>query len=108
VNTENVKLIVFVPETYAGAVRGAMGDAGAGVLGNYSHCTFSVKGVGRFKPLAGADPHIGTEGALEEVVEERIEVVCPREKLARVVQAIKDAHPYEEVPIDVYPMEEDW
>ena len=65
--TKNVKIVVFVPETHTDAVRDAMGKAGAGKIGNYSFCSFSSKGIGRFKPEQGADPHIGKVGKLEEV-----------------------------------------
>jgi len=104
--SKNVKIVVFAPITDAGKVRRAMGDAGAGVVGNYSHCSFSSVGVGRFLPLKGANPAIGMVGKPEEVQEERIEMVCKREKLESVVAAIKSAHPYEEVALDVYPLEE--
>ena len=104
-NSKNVKIIVFVPETHTDIVREAMGKAGAGKIGNYSHCTFSTKGVGRYKPEAGANPHIGEVGKFEEVAEERIETVCPREKLGEVIKAIKEVHPYDEVALDVYPLE---
>lgn len=100
-----VKIVVFVPETHADVVRKAMGDAGAGIIGNYSHCTFSSKGIGRFKPESGANPHIGEVGKYEEVIEERIETVCSREKLQSVIAAIKNIHPYDEVAFDVYPLE---
>jgi hypothetical protein len=103
--TENVKIVVFVPETHTDMVREAMGKAGAGIIGNYSSCTFSSKGIGRFKPEQGANPHIGKIGKPEEVIEERIETVCPREKLQAVIKAIKEAHPYDEVALDVYPLE---
>ena len=103
--SKNVKIVVFVPETHTDMVREAMGKAGAGVIGNYSFCTFSTKGIGRFKPEQGANPHIGKIGKLEEVVEERIETVCPREKLDAVIKAIKEVHPYDEVALDVYPLE---
>lgn len=101
----NVKIVVFVPETYADAVREAMGNAGAGRIGNYSFCSFSTKGVGRFKPEDGAHPHIGEVGTLEKVEEERIEMVCPRDRVNDVIRAIKEVHPYEEVALDVYPLE---
>ncbi len=101
----NVKIVVFVPETHTDVVREAMGKAGAGKIGNYSHCTFSSKGVGRFKPEQGANPHIGEVGKLEEVIEERIETICPREKLKNVIAVIKEIHPYDEVALDVYPLE---
>ena len=99
------KIVVFVPETHAEKLREAMGNAGAGQIGNYSHCTFSVKGVGRFKPNAGANPTIGEVGKLEAVEEERIETVCSEERLRDVLKAIRIAHPYEEPATDVYPLE---
>ena len=104
-NSKNVKIVVFVPETHTDIVREAMGQAGAGQIGNYTFCSFSTKGMGRFRPEAGANPHIGKVGKFEEVVEERIEAVCPREKLDDVIRAIKKVHPYDEVALDVYPLE---
>lgn len=104
-NSVNVKIIVFVPETHTDIVREAMGKAGAGKIGNYSFCSFSSKGIGRFKPEDGSKPHIGEVGKFEEVSEERIEVVCSREKLQDVIRAIKEVHPYDEVALDVYPIE---
>ena len=105
VESKNVKIVVFVPETHTDAVRKAMGDAGAGIIGNYSHCTFSSKGVGRFRPVQGANPHIGEVGKFEEVAEERIETICPREKIVSVIAAIKVVHPYDEIALDIYPLE---
>ena len=102
---EIVKLVVFVPVSHGDAVRKAMGDAGAGVIGNYSFCTFTAKGVGRFRAEEGASPSVGKVGALEEVVEERIETVCRKDIVKEVIAAIKKVHPYEEAPIDVYPLE---
>lgn len=104
-NSNNVKIVVFVPETHTDLVREAMAQVEAGVIGNYTHCTFSTKGIGRFKPEQGANPHIGSIGKVEEVIEERIETICSREKLDEVVKAIKKVHPYEEVAFDVYPLE---
>jgi hypothetical protein len=104
--SNNVKIVVFVPESHADAVRAAMGEAGAGKIGNYINCSFSSKGTGRFKPEAGANPAIGEVGKLESVAEERIEMVCPREALTNVIAAIKRVHPYEEVAFDIYPIEE--
>jgi hypothetical protein len=99
------KIVVFVPEADGEALRRAMGDAGAGRIGNYVHCSFTVKGIGRFEPLAGARPAIGEVGKLEAVVEERIETVCAEDRLADVLAAIRRAHPYEEPAIDVYALE---
>ena len=100
-----VKLVVFVPESHGDAVRKAMGDAGAGVIGNYTFCTFTTKGVGRFKAEDGANPSVGKVGALEEIKEERIETVCKKDIVKEVIAAIKKVHPYEEVPIDIYLLE---
>jgi len=104
-NSQNVKIVVFVPETHTNIVREAMGKAGAGKIGDYSYCTFSSKGIGRFRPDTGASPHIGEIGKFEEVVEERIETVCEEDKLKDVLRAIKEVHPYEEPATDVYPLE---
>jgi len=100
--TTRSKIIVYVPLTHADIVREAIGSAGGGVLGKYSFCSFSIRGVGRFKPEAGAQPHIGTVGRLEEVEEERIEVTCDDSLVDTVVKAIKKVHPYEEVALDIY------
>jgi len=99
-----VKIVVFVPKTHTDIVRQAMGDAGAGRIGNYSHCSYSVNGVGRYKPMKGAKPFIGEIGKFEEVEEERIECVCDRDKAKAVIAAMKKVHPYEEVAFDVYPL----
>lgn len=99
-----VKIIVFVPKTHTDVVRQAMGDAGAGKIGNYSHCSFSIDGIGRYKPTEGSKPFIGEVGKFEEVVEERIECVCERSKAKEVIAAIKIVHPYEEVTFDIYPL----
>jgi hypothetical protein len=104
-DSKNVKIVVYVPETHANIVREAMGKAGAGQIGNYSFCSFSSKGIGRSLPGDGAQPFIGTVGKLEEIPEERIEVTCAREKLEKVIAEMKKVHPYEEVAFDVYPLE---
>ncbi len=100
-----VKVVVFVPETDADNIRIAMGQSGAGRIGNYTFCSFSTKGIGRFKPEEGSSPALGQVGTIETVSEERIEVVCERRRLKEVVEAIKKAHPYEEIALDVYPLE---
>ena len=102
---KHYKIVVYVPESDADKLREAMGNAGAGKVGNYSHCSFSIKGVGRFKPLEGANPTIGEIGILEEVQEERIETVCTEDNLQEVLRVIKEAHPYEEPSTQVYLLE---
>ena len=96
------KLVVFVPETYADKVRTALSEAGAGHIGNYSHCTFQTKGIGTFLPAASASPFIGEAGKLEFVAETRIETIVPSSLRSRVIKAMLTAHPYEEVAYDEY------
>ena len=97
-------LIVYCPEDVADAVRLAAANAGAGKIGNNDNCSFSCKGTGRFRPLSGATPAIGTVDELEEVAEERIEFMVTEEHLQTVVDAVVEAHPYEEPAIHVLKM----
>src|SRR5690606_36320407 len=69
------------------------------------HCTFQIEGTGTNKPLAGATPFAGTVGKLEQAEEVRIEALCPRDKLANLIHAVRSVHPYEEVAYDVYTLE---
>jgi hypothetical protein len=101
-----VTVVIKVPESHADIVREAMGRAGAGKIGNYSFCSFSVKGKGRFLPNKGSNPFLGKEGVLEEVEEECIETVCDCKLLEHVLEEIKKVHPYEEPVIDIYPVYE--
>ena len=104
--TKKYKLTFTVPVTNADAVRQAIGEAGAGKLGNYSFCTFSTRGIGRFKPEQGANPTIGEVGKLEETEEEKVECQVGSEVLDAVLAALKKAHPYEEVAYDVWVLED--
>jgi hypothetical protein len=99
------KIVVYVPVPHADKLREAIGKAGGGKIGNYTFCSFSVRGVGRFKPENGANPHIGKVNRFEQVEEERIEFVCEDMLVKGVVSEIQKIHPYEEVPIDIYPLE---
>lgn len=99
-----VKIVVYVPKTHGDIVRKAMGKAGAGKFPHYSFCSFSTEGIGRFLPLENTHPAIGKIGQLTKVAEERIETVCYKKDLDKVIEEIKKFHPYEEVAIDVYPL----
>lgn len=99
------KLVVFVPAENAEQLREALGNAGAGSIGNYSHCSFSEAGEGRFLPGENTNPHIGVKGKLEVVNEVRIETIFPQSIEKKVLQAMIKAHPYEEVAYDVYRIE---
>lgn len=99
-----VKIVVFAPVSHADDVRKALAESGSGHIGNYDSCSFSSRGVGRFRPGEGTVPFVGEMGKVEAVEEERVETICPSEKLDEVLKAVKAAHPYEEPAIDVYPL----
>ncbi|KIQ16234.1 Nif3-like dinuclear metal center hexameric protein [Rhodococcus sp. MEB064] len=92
---------VHVPVGDASTVREAMFAAGAGAIGDYRECSWSTEGVGQFRPVDGAQPAIGTVGTVEFVEESRLEMVAPRSARARVLAALRAAHPYEEPAFDV-------
>lgn len=100
-----VKLAVYVPEESADKVREAIGNSGGGAIGDYSHCSFSVNGTGRFLPGESTNPHIGEQGRLEAVGETRIETIFPKSLEKRVLSAMLKAHPYEEPAYDLFPLE---
>jgi hypothetical protein len=97
-----VKMVVFVPLTHSDILRKAIADAGAGNIGNYDYCSFSCKGIGRFRAKEKAKPYIGKINEIEEVEEERIEVICLKNKAKSLINTIRKIHPYEEVILDVY------
>lgn len=99
-----VKVWLTCPETHADTLRIAIGDAGIGKIGNYSHCSFVTKGKGYFMPNTYANPNIGEANKLEEVDEVAIEFVCTKGQLPLLKQVLKDNHPYEEVALDISPL----
>jgi hypothetical protein len=99
-----VKIVTFVPIDRADDVRNALGDAGAGRIGEYSYCSFSVIGKGRFTASKIANPSYGEPGKAEIVEEERVEVECEKENAKAIITAMKKVHPYEEVAFDIYPL----
>ena len=103
--TKNVKFVGFVPLSHADIVRQALGEAGAGKIGNYDFCSFSTRGIGRFRGNEKTKPAMGEALEYESVEEERVEVVVPREILTKVIEKVKSVHPYEEVAFDIYPIE---
>ena len=96
------KWVVFVPGENADAVREAMFAAGAGHIGDYSHCSWSATGVGQFLPHDGATPAIGSVGTVERVPEDRIEVIAPSRLRGHVLASMRTAHHYEEPAFDVF------
>ena len=98
------KIIVFVPDADLQKVSGAMFEAGAGNIGQYSQCSFRLSGTGTFFGSDSTNPTVGQKGRREEVAEWRLEVVCPEAQLVDVLNAMRRAHSYEEPAYDVYPL----
>jgi hypothetical protein len=95
------KYIVFVPVADTEALIDAMAAAGAGQIGDYDRAAFSAPGTGTFRPLAGANPTIGSVGRIESVAESMLQMVAPRRRRREVIAALRAAHPYEEPAFDV-------
>jgi dinuclear metal center YbgI/SA1388 family protein len=101
------KIVTFIPVgPDISTVRDALAAAGAGRIGDYSHCSFATAGTGQFLPLTGANPTIGEVGRLERVAETKIEMVLPRGRRAAVVAALRASHPYEEPAFDMLELAE--
>lgn len=102
-----ILLVTTVPPENLDAVLEALAEAGAGVVGHYTHCSFSHAGTGRFKPDAAANPAVGANEQINAVAELRIETFLPRERAKAVVTALRAAHPYEEPVIYLLPLIEE-
>jgi dinuclear metal center YbgI/SA1388 family protein len=98
------KLFTFVPVDKAEQVRKAIFAAGGGDIGNYSECSFNSEGVGTFKAGAGTDPYVGKQGLQHQEKEIKMEVVFPSFLEKNIINAMKAAHPYEEVAYDIVPL----
>lgn len=99
------KLIVYVPNSHADAIRLALRDSGVGVQGAYDGCSFTVGGQGRFRALEGSDPYVGHQGQWHTEPEEAIFTMCHKHDLSRALGIIRQSHPYEEPVIDVVPIQ---
>lgn len=104
ININRVKIIVTIPLENVDEVRNSICEAGAGIIGNYTHCSMSTKCVGTFKPTDEANPYIGEKNNLEFVDEEKLEVVCDFKKVKEVISILRKVHPYEEPAIDIIPL----
>jgi dinuclear metal center YbgI/SA1388 family protein len=100
--TAEVKVVTFVPLSDADKVRNALATAGAGIIGAYTVCSFAVPGTGTFLGDESSRPSVGRRGVLESVSELRLEMVCSKAALPLAIETLRQFHPYEEPPLDVY------
>jgi dinuclear metal center YbgI/SA1388 family protein len=102
------KLVTFVPVADAEKVRKAIFEAGAGHIWNYDSCSFSQTGNGTFRGNDQTNPYVGEKNQLHSEEETRIETVFPKHIQSKVIQALLQAHPYEEVAYDIYPLDNEY
>ena len=103
-----LKLVTFVPVEHAEKVREAIFAAGAGHIGNYDQCSFNLPGEGTFRGSENTNPFVGEPGKQHTEKEVRVETVLPRYRKGKVLSALLESHPYEEIAYDFYPLENDW
>ena len=99
------KLVTFIPHDHLEPFRSALFQAGAGRIGEYDSCSYSLKGEGTFRGSDNTNPFVGKKGELHTEPETRIETIFPKHLTSRVVKAIHEHHPYEEPAYDIYPLE---
>jgi len=104
IDVKKVKIIVTAPLENAEEIRTVLGDAGTGIIGNYSYCSMTTDCMGMFKGNESSNPYIGTKNLLETVKEAKIEVQCDIENVKHALQKIRAVHPYEEPCIEIYPL----
>ena len=107
IDIRKVKIIVTIPVENTDEVRNAICNEGAGVIGNYTHCSMSTKCIGTFKPTDKANPYIGEINNLEFVEEEKLEVICDVSLVKNVISKLREVHPYEEPAIDIVPLRDE-
>lgn len=98
------KVVVFVPEAQAEEVRKAMFEGGGGSIGQYDSCSYNINGQGTFRPGDNTNPYVGKKGELHFESETRVETIAPKHLIDKVIKKMTNAHPYEEVAYDIYPL----
>jgi structural hemagglutinin/hemolysin toxin protein RtxA len=99
------QLFFYVPKSHLEVVKNAIFNAGAGCMGNYSHCSWQTKGEGQFMPLPGSNPYLGKEAKISKIEEYKVETICTEECLEKVINALLKSHPYETPAYGVVKME---
>ena len=100
-NAPLMKFVTFVPHESTAAVREALSRSGAGIIGNYAECSFTVAGTGTYRPSDDSVPYHGSAGVLESAVEDRIEMILPAFCVREAIEAAQAAHPYEKMAYDL-------
>ena len=98
------KIFVTVPNENVEDLRNAVCSAGAGIIGNYSYCSFATNGQGTFVPNDKSNPYIAEKNKMEIVDEIKLEFVCDVKNVKKVLETIRSVHPYEEPGIDIVPL----
>ena len=104
IDVKKVKIVVTIPKENTESVRNAICSEGAGVIGEYKYCSITSKCIGTFIPSKNSNPYIGEKNKLQFVEEEKLEVVCDIDIAKRVIEKLKQVHPYEEPAIDIIPL----
>lgn len=99
------KLVTFIPHNDAEKVRNAVFEAGAGHIGNYDYCGYNIDGTGSFRGSEDTNPYVGEKGKIHYEKEVRFETIFPGWLQGKILKAMIDSHPYEEVAYDIYPLE---
>lgn len=104
IDIQKVKISVTIPPESTETVRNAIFEAGAGIIGDYSHCSIVSKCIGTFKPSKNANPYIGEKNKVDFVEEEKLEFICNINIVSKVIEALRNTHPYEEPAINIVPL----
>lgn len=99
------KLVYYIPESHLESSKTAIFNAGAGKFTNYDQCCWQISGIGQFRPLDTANPHIGLNNQLEKLEEYRVEVMCQDDVIRSVIKALLATHPYEEAAYEAYKLD---
>jgi hypothetical protein len=108
VKNQLLKLVTYIPEDQLETVRSALFSAGAGVIGNYDQCSFGASGYGTFRGNEDSNPFVGQPGERHTEKEIRFETIVPRHLVSKIISALLEAHPYEEVAYDLIALENDF
>ncbi len=99
------KLVYYVPMEHDIEVKNALFEAGAGEIGNYSECSFSILGEGTFKPNDRAKPFVGKNNKRHTETENRVELLVDKSQKSKIISVLKENHPYEEVAYEIIPID---